>query len=321
MAHEIETMAYSGEAPWHKLGTRVLPDTTPDEMLIQAGLNWNINKEGLITADSKQSVPEHYALVRSTDLRVLGHCGKNYKPVQPSEVLKFFHEFVETGGMKMETAGSLSHGKHIFALASIQESFVLANKDKVEGYLLFSSPNVAGKAMRILFTPVRVVCNNTLTMALNTASGSGEFRLHHANSFDPEIAKAALGLAKGQLGEFEKVSEFLAEKTYKDDKVLQGYFREVFPTEAARKGHDEFSITRTAEAAMNIIDRQPGAEYFPNTWWNAFNAVTYIVDHLQGRNDNNRLRNAWFGHGEKVKQRALKLAVENARAAQKGNKL
>jgi phage/plasmid-like protein (TIGR03299 family) len=325
MAHLVETMAYAGEAPWHRLGIKVEDNITTDEMLVKAGLDWSINKEALLTQLTRQQVPDHYALVRSSDNYVLGACGKSYKPVQPKEVLSFFHEFVEKGGMKMETAGSLSNGRQIFALASIQESFVLGKQDKVDGYLLFSSPNIVGKALRILFTPVRVVCNNTLTMALSNASGVGEFRLRHTQKFDPEMAKAALGLAKGQLGEFEKEAEFLSERKVKSEQDLREYFMQVWPTEAVRKGNvtvhmaaandDDYGMTRTAESAMTIFKTQPGASYFPDSWWNAFNTVTYIIDHVAGRSDNNRLRNAWFGHGERLKRNALHLAIEKARAA------
>lgn len=328
MAHLVETMAYANETPWHRLGVKVEDDLTPDEMLVKAGLDWQINKETMMTTQSKQSVPEQYALVRSSDDFVLGTCGKGYKPVQPKEVLSFFHEFVEKGGMKMETAGSLSNGRQIWALASIQDSFVLGREDKVEGYLLFSSPNVVGKAMRIMFTPIRVVCNNTLTMALNSASGRGEFRLHHAQKFDPEIAKAALGLASGQLQEFEKEADFLTRYEV-TDATLREYFMDLWPTGAVREGRKssalsaqaanenniETGMSRTAEAAMTIFTQQPGAEFFPNTWWNAFNTVTYIIDHVAGRSDNNRLRNAWFGGGERIKREALSLAIDNARKA------
>ena len=328
MAHLVESMAYANETPWHRLGVKVEDDLTPDEMLVKAGLDWQINKEGLLTMNTKQSVPEQYALVRSSDDFVLGTCGKGYKPVQPKEVLSFFHEFVEKGGMKMETAGSLNNGRQIWALAAIQDSFVLGKEDKVEGYLLFSSPNVVGRALRIMFTPIRVVCNNTLTMALSNASGRGEFRLHHAQQFDPDIAKAALGLASGQLDEFEKEAQFLTQHEV-TDASLREYFMDLWPTGAVRAGkrnaelaaaaanenNIETGMSRTAEAAMTIFSKQPGAEFFPNTWWNAFNTVTYIIDHVAGRSDNNRLRNAWFGGGERIKRQALSLAIDNARKA------
>lgn len=309
MAHEVETMAWANTAPWHKLGVQVDEDISADDMLVKAGLNWSINKEPMMTALSKQKVDGAYALVRSSDETILGTCGAGYKPIQPQEVLSFFHEFVEKGGMKMDTAGSLSNGRHIFALASIQEGFTLGTEDRVNGYLLFSSPNIVGKAMRIMFTPIRVVCNNTLTMALNQASGSGEFRLHHAQKFDPEIAKAALGLSKGQLHEFEAEAKFLTSKEVSDD-TLRDYFMKVWPLAA-----NDSDISRTAMNALTIFDKNPGAEMFPNTWWNAFNTVTYMVDHVIGRNDNNRLRNAWFGHGSRLKKAALQEAIIFARAA------
>lgn len=317
MLHQIETMAYANEAPWHRLGVKVEDTISPEDLLIKAGLNWSINKETMLTTETKQPISEQYALVRSTDARVLGTCGKTYKPVQNRDVLGFFHDFCKEGDMKMETAGSLDDGKHIFALASIQESFVLKGgqgEDKVDGYLLFSSPNKPGKALRILFTPIRVVCNNTLTMALQSASGAtGQFRMHHAREFVANEAKLALGLAKGQLTEFALESQFLADSRLNDE-LAKEYFSRIWPTQGEKAANDN-GASRTAEAAMTLMTRQPGAELHPDSWWNAFNAVTYIVDHVQGRSENNRLRTAWFGHGQALKARALQLATEYARAA------
>lgn len=324
MAHLVETMAYANQVPWHGLGVQVEDSITPDDLLIKAGLNWNILQEPMIGMNTKQKVPEKYQLYRSDNMQPLGVCGNTYKPVQPEEVLSFFHEFVKEGGMKMETAGSLDNGKMIWALANIQDSFTLGREDHMKGYLLFSSPNVVGRSLRIKFTPVRVVCNNTLTFALQDASGVGEYRMHHANRFDPEAAKGALGLAQGQMEEFHQASKFLTTKEY-NDVALREFFIRLFPTDDVKKGkktaaviagaNDNKDISRTADMALSLIDKQPGAEFFPNTWWNALNAVTYIIDHVASRSDNNRLRSAWFGHGEKVKQQALYLATEAARAA------
>lgn len=318
MAHLVETLAYANEAPWHRLGVKVDDTISPADMRIRAGLNWSIEKEPLITQLSGQPVPEQYALVRSTDQRVLGTCGRSYKPVQPEEVLNFFTDFVKEGGMKMDVAGSLSDGKHIFALASIQQSFRLGGKDEVGGYLLFSSPNICGKSLRIMFTPIRVVCNNTLTMALSDASGKGQFRLTHAREFVADEAKAALGIATSQLGEFEAQAQFLSSRKVKSTDTLQDYFSAIWPTKAQRVGSDaafEGVMSNTASTAMEVFTLQPGAKYFPDSWWNAFNAVTYMVDHVVGSNDNNRLRNSWFGNGELLKRRALAMAVDLARLA------
>ncbi len=317
MAHMIETMAYAGEAPWHRLGVQVDENISTEDMLVRAGLNWSINKEQMTTLHTKQPIPEQYALVRSTDNRVLGTCGTAYKPVQNKDVLGFFHEFVSSGGMKMETAGSLDDGRHIFALASIQESFELTGgngKDKVDGYLLFSSPNICGKSMNILFTPIRVVCNNTLTAALSAANGRGQFRMHHAREFCADEAKLALGLAKGQLEEFRAEAQFLAERRVTEEK-LREYFSRIWPSGKEPTAANDNGMTRTAEAAMTIFHTQPGADLHPESWWNAFNTVTYIVDHVRGRSDNNRLRQAWFGNGKQVKNKALALATDYARAA------
>lgn len=320
MSHLVESIAYANETPWHNLGVQVEDTISTEDMLIKAGLNWTVDKEPMMTQQTKQPIPEQYALVRNTDQRVLGTCGRMYKPVQNKDILSFFHDFVTSGGMKMETAGSLDDGRHIFALASIQESFELAGgngKDKVDGYLLFSSPHFCGKSLNILFTPIRVVCNNTLTMALSSANGGkGQFRMHHARDFNADEAKLALGLAKGQLEEFRAEAQFLAERKVELEQ-LREYFSRIWPTSKALEASNDNDngMSRTAEAAMVIFNAQPGANLHPDTWWNAFNTVTYIVDHISGRSDNNRLRKAWFGNGKQLKQNALRLATDYARAA------
>ena len=318
MAHLVETLAYAGEAPWHRLGVQVDNTISPDDLLIKAGLNWEVNKKALRTDDGAVA-SGYYGLVRSSDNTVLSVCKGGYKPVQNKEALSFFHDFINKGSMKMETAGSLDNGRYVFALASIQESFELSGgngKDKVDGYLLFSSPHICGKSLDILFTPIRVVCNNTLTAALQSASGTGHFKLHHSQQFDAENAKLALGLAKGQLEEFKEISQFLADIQATPDSLRQ-YFNDVWPTAKSKKlaANDNLELGNTAEAAMTIFETQPGANLHPNSWWNAFNTVTYIVDHVAGRSDNNRLRKAWFGGGRGLKNSALKLAVDYARQA------
>lgn len=312
MAHLVETLAYANEAPWHRLGVQVDNTIPPDDLLIKAGLDWEVQKKALYTEDNV-AAEGHFGLVRSSDKSVLSVCKGGYKPVQNREALAFFREFIINGSMKMETAGSLDNGRYVFALASIQESFELAGihgKDKVDGYLLFSSPHVCGKSMDILFTPIRVVCNNTLTHALRSASGKGHFKLRHSQKFEAQTAKIALGLAKEQLAGFKETSEFLARKRAKGAKLTQ-FFNEIWPL----AGNDNGKLSTTAQAAMTVFQTQPGADLFPGTWWNAFNAVTFIIDHVAGRNDNNRLRKAWFGSGRAIKNTALELAISYANVA------
>jgi phage/plasmid-like protein (TIGR03299 family) len=334
MAHLVETMAWTGATPWHGLGKQVSPDLTPDEMLVEAGLEWSVSKRPLYTTqhgeDGLQDAGEptlritsHYALVRDSDSSTLGVCGKNYVPSQNKDVFQFFDKFVKGGHMKMETAGALDHGRQVWGLANIQKGFTLPGGDEVRGYLLLANPHVWGESMRIFFTPIRVVCANTLNYALKDNAGRG-FRLPHVKAFDEQVfqeAELALGLATSQLEKFEEQAQFLAARDYSDIDV-QKYIATLFQpdampaVESANDVEPIRSFKRTALEVYNSLATQPGGrEMSPGSWWSAFNAVTYVVDHKLGRERDAALTSAWFGPRSSLKQRALNTALEMAQAA------
>ena len=180
MSHQVETMAWSGDKPWHGLGVEVNSNLTPEEMLIAAQLDWSVSKRPSYTLDTPEwsegsgliQAPNTFHIVRDSDNRVLSHCGKDYMPIQNKEVFKFFKRFTEAGHMSMETAGSLKDGGEIWGLAKIAEDFDLAGDDQIKGYLLINQPHIVGRSMTIKLTPIRVVCNNTLTFCF-TARWNG----------------------------------------------------------------------------------------------------------------------------------------------------
>ena len=177
MAHEVETMAYAGQVPWHGLGNKVEGDLTPQEMLVKAGLDWTVSKRPFYYANKPNTwdlndprgeasllkADNHYAIVRDTDQRVLSHCGEGFVPFQNHETMSFFKKFTDAGNMSMDTAGSLSDGERVWGLAKIKKGFTLAGGDEIEGYLLMANSHKVGTAMTVMFTPIRVVCNNTIT--------------------------------------------------------------------------------------------------------------------------------------------------------------
>ena len=169
MAHMVETMAYSGSVPWHGLGVAVSNDLTPTQMMQKAGLDWRVDEVDCFIKTRNGDVKTgQKALVRSTDDRILTTVGENWNPVQNSDAFEFFSEYVMAGDMEMHTAGSLKDGQMVWALAKVKESFELFKGDTVESYLLFSNPHQYGKSIDIRFTPIRVVCNNTLTLSLDS---------------------------------------------------------------------------------------------------------------------------------------------------------
>jgi len=311
MAHEVETMAYAGETPWHGLGKRVIADLTPDQMLKEAGLDWEVDKiPAYADVRGKSVYVGKDALVRSSDGRVLDVVSGDWNPVQNSQAFEFFHDFVMAGDMEMHTAGSLKNGQMVWALAKVKESFELFGGDTVESYLLFSNPHQYGKSIDIRFTPIRVVCNNTLTLSLNSKSDM-MIRLSHRREFDGDLVKKTMGLAHEKLGTYKEMADFLGKRRATTDKVKE-YFGEVFPALSSKSENVE---SRAARRAFEVLETQPGHKFAEGSWWSAFNATTFLMDHELGHTRESRLASSWYGSNRNRKVLALEKAVEYAEAA------
>jgi hypothetical protein len=161
-------------------------------------------------------------------------------------------------------------------------------------------------------TPIRAVCTNTLTLALSTVTNYA-VKISHRREFDADAVKEQLGVAKEKLAKYKEAAEFLGSKRFTNDNIVD-YFNEIFPRTSNAKD-EENAQSRNAKDAMDVLVTQPGAEFGAGTWWQAFNAVTYMTDHTIGRNNDTRLTSAWFGYNAKLKQKALNKAVEYADAA------
>lgn len=324
MAHEIEFVngiaqhVYVGETPWHGLGKQVSPDLTPVQMLQEAGLDWEVTKVPLYAEHNGKNIRTGAeALIRETDSKILTIVTDSWNPLQNREAFEFFNEFVLEGDMEMHTAGSLKGGQHVWALAKIKESFDLFNgKDTVDSYLLFSNPHQFGRSIDIRFTPIRVVCNNTLTLSLNTASNRMT-KVNHRNVFDPDAVKETLGLAHDKFAKYKEMATFLASKRYTSQAIIE-YFNQVFPKTSDKKAENDNALalhSRAANLAYSALEHQPGAELGEGTFWSAYNSVTYLTDHVLGRSDDTRVYSSWFGLNQQKKVKALNLAVEFAKAA------
>ena len=328
MAHMVETMAYAGEVPWHGLGVKVDDNLTPQEMMKAARLDWSVERHPITTVvDGKEiTITGKKALVRSSDNKVLDVVGDQWIPVQNSEAFEFFDEYVKAGGMTMHTAGSLKDGQIVWGLAKVDESFSLfGGKDQVDSYLLLSNPHNYGRGVDVRFTPIRVVCNNTLSMSLRGKASLG-ISLNHKSEFNPERVRAALDEAHQKMDTYRDMAEFLGKKRYKQSDLFE-YFNRVFPVTTNKAGAVSFDElmksfqkgekagSRNARAAMDIIHTQPGAELAEGTWWNAYNAVTYMTNHTLGNSQDTRLQSTWFGYNKDRNIEALGLAVEYAEAA------
>jgi phage/plasmid-like protein (TIGR03299 family) len=337
MVAAVETMAYAGKVPWHGLGVPVEDTMTPEEMLEAANLNWTVSKRPAYTINQPVwnedvglfNAEGHHFIVRDTDNSVLSACGEDYVPFQNADTFKFFKKFVSNGEMKMETAGSLKDGQDIWGLAKLQSKFELPGGDIIEGYLLIDSPHISGKALTIMFTPIRVVCANTMTLALNTEGK--RFRVLHLQAWDNEIMRAAeeaLGISGTKMAEFQEQTTFLSSKKAPPIDV-QKFIAELFQPALfieRSKGNiandipliDEFN--RTSEQVHDAIALSPGADLksAKGTWWGALNGVTYVMDHTKRESERVKggaLYSSWLGPNAAKKRQALNLATEYAKAA------
>lgn len=314
MSHMLEIVngvakiAWAGEKPWHSLGKEVSNDLTTDQMQKESGTDWLVEKvPAYCDINSNPIQIGRSALVRLSDNKILDIVTDDWNPVQNHEAFDFFHEYVMAGDMEMNTAGSLRGGQVVWCLAKIKESFELFKGDVIEAYLLFSNFHRYGWSTDVRFTPTRVVCNNTLTLALST-KGERMIKVSHRNKFDAESVKTTLGIATAKLDKYKEMAQFLGSKQAKNEDMIE-YFKRVFPVSGEKKKKE---MSKNATLALAAVDMQPGAEFARNSWWQPYNAVTFMVDHVLGRNDDNRLASSWYGSGRELKLKALETAIEFA---------
>ena len=325
MTAAVETMAYAGAVPWHGLGVEVSNDLSVQEMLIAAGLDWKVRKvptfyevkeegkmnfSGFRMNKTKRYSTGKQALIRETDNSILTTVSKRWEPCQNDEAFTIFEEFVDRNELEMHTAGSLKDGQLVWCLAKMKERFVLFENDVTEQYLLLVNPHQFGRAIHIRNTPIRVVCNNTLSMSL-AGNAIVSANQSHRTVFDPEAMKEAIGIATLQLEKYADMARFLGSRRFNNATVLN-YFDGVYPNMSVKRGKEH---SRNAMIAMECLETQPGAEFGAGTWWNAFNTVTYMADHLNGKDPSKRMHSAWFGQNADRKIKALNSAIEYAEAA------
>ena len=320
MSHAIQKMAYTGEAPWHKLGSE-LPAKQPIEVWAQkAGMDWRICETpvryltGQVGAlGAIMSFDEQKVLYRSDTNKPLSVVSERYQVVQPQEVLEFYRDLTEISGFELETAGVLKDGKKFWALAKMGKEAVLKGNDVVKGYLLLATSCDGTLATTATPTSVRVVCQNTLTIALNGASAA--IKVPHNTNFDAQAVKRQLGVAVSHWDSFMYRMKTLSERKVKSHEAMNYFLKVLCQTDVL-----DSSNVLTNERALKKVQfiyegNGRGAELTAanGTAWGLLNAVTEFVDHeKQARSPENRLDSAWFGQGASLKQRALDHALQLA---------
>jgi phage/plasmid-like protein (TIGR03299 family) len=221
MAHEVDSMMFAGEAPWHGLGVRVPHEVTSEEAIRHAGLDWKVATTSVLAVlggDREPTpVPRARAVVRQSDGTPLGIVGERYRPIQNAEAFAFFDEVVGEGQAIYHTAGGLNGGRRVWILAKLPGEIRVGGDDVTEKYLLLSNSHDGTSALRMLFTPVRVVCQNTLNIALRRGVGQASSIRHTASApLRIDEARRVLGLSTDFYDEFADTAARLGATRYSD---------------------------------------------------------------------------------------------------------
>lgn len=273
MSANVETMFSVRETPWHGLGTIVQEAPTSKDALGLAGLNWTVDSKPVFDANGN-SIKGYKANTRSSDGSVLGVVTDRYKVVQNSEAFDFTDALIGEG-VTYETAGSLKNGKTIWLLAKMPERNIL--DDKFDPYICFTNSHDGTGAIRVVSTPIRVVCNNTLNLALNTATRSWSTR--HMGDMNSKLqeAKHTLQLANDYLDALADEADRLANEKFSNEEVL-AVLDEMFPVnpEMSNRQRNNAEIVKDGIIACMYA---PDLVKFLNTKWGFLNAVSDYVGH------------------------------------------
>lgn len=335
MSHEISIrstgfaeMAFAGKLPWHGLGQRVDPNATIAEWRTQAGLDWQVNTATVeyAAADSLRSFDDKRVLYRSDTQAPLSVVSDGYRIVQPEQVLEFFRDLTEAHGFHIHTAGVLKGGRKIWALAKNGHIEEAAPGDKLRGNLLLATSCDGTMQTVAQWTAVRVVCANTLAIAM--ANGRNAVRTSHRTTFQPDEVKVEMGALDKAFYDFAKQAQTLAAKPFGVEQaraILKELFKQparIAETSVASYSKDynadiqaSAKIVKEHRTIGKVIDLFNGAGMgaqhagSKGTAWGFVNAVSEYIDHHAGRSDDTRIDTAWFGKGAQIKQEAIDRAI------------
>lgn len=307
--HLVETMAYAGQRPWHGLGEKLARNQPIEVWKERAGMDWSIDESEVRYITGQHGIgtinafPEQKVLYRSDNKAPLAVVSKRFKVVQPAEILEFYRDLTEAGGFELETAGVLREGRKFWALAKTGHSATLKGEDRVDGYLLLATACDGTLATTAQFTSVRVVCNNTLAIALGESRSA--IKVSHRSHFDAEAVKRQLGIAVSSWDGFVARMKALVECPVDPDSV-EGLLKRVL-TYSAPDGKDVVNeqALKSVQALYEGGGMGAGLASSQGTAWGLLSGVTEYVDHhRRARSDDHRRDAAWFGPGAQMKQRA-----------------
>ena len=342
MAHLLEQMAYVGDTPWHGLGNQLTQNQPIEVWAQQAGMDWRIessNVSYMAQNERGQSIimpyEEQRVLYRSDTHEPLSVVSQRFQEVQPREILEFYRDLTEQSGFELETAGVLKGGKKFWALARTGQSTALKGKDVSNGYILLATACDGTLATTAQFTSIRVVCNNTLAIALRGQNSSaGVVKVPHSTKFDADKVKQQLGVSVRTWDEHmyemkqlsqRKVSQHEASAyfdavfnntnmsiTDQEDNIIQFYRDVAIQAQANSKEKSEPNAKSMSKAMEMFNGQGRGASLSSakDTAYGLLCSITEFIDHeRRAMSTDHRLDSAWFGAGAAIKQRGLEQAL------------
>jgi len=319
MPANVDSMAYAGQVPWHGFGTRLQKRMTSEEALEKGGINWSVElqKVQAISSDgAKIDCEDNRAVVRLDNRTVLGVVGTSYSPLQNKEAFGFFDSAISERKAIFETVGALGKGERVWMLAKVEGSdFSVLPDDAIQPYLLLSHSHDGSSCVRAKFTPIRVVCQNTLRVALGM--GKDEIKIRHTGDVSSKIRSAGdiLRVAGAMIDETKPIFMKMAQKQIKlNDAVL--YIRKSLQPSFSEGKETTARLDTMVDSVAELMETGRGSDIrgVRGTAWGAYNAITEFVDHqrkVRG-GEENRIGSIWFGQGSSVKQRAFVLGARLA---------
>ena len=313
MSHQVESLAYFGATPWHGLGVPLEEADLFDwqSACVKSGLNWDVELVPLVTNDTQAKVA-HRGVRRTSDGRILGVVGPRYHCLQNRDAFKWFQPFLEAKEAALNTAGSLCEGSRVWVLAKMnRDPLVIAQGDEVEKFILLSHAHDGSLAVRVGFTPVRVVCCNTLALA-HRADASKLIRVKHSASVIENLAniREVMNLANQEFEASAEQYRLLARKSINQND-LRSYVKRVL------KVDNQKISTRTANIIneiMGLCESGKGNSLpsIKNTYWSSYNGITEWLGYQRGNSESNRLNSLWYGDSANMNKHALETALAMA---------
>ncbi len=277
MPANVETMFYVREAPWHGLGVRVESALNSEDALVMSGLNWNVIQRPIMTTNYTP-IPGYKANIRDTDNRVLGVVTDRYRVVQNAEAFAFTDALLGEG-VRYETAGSLQDGKKIWILAKLPDKYIIEG-EQIDPYLVFSSSHDGSGSIKVAMTPVRVVCQNTLNLALGTAKRV--WATVHVGDLAAKMDEAhnTLLLAEKYMGRLGMEFSRLSKIKLSDQKVME-YIDLLLPMDEQPTDIHRKNITRIREDMKRRYFDAPDLKHVGKNAYRFINAVSDFATHAK----------------------------------------